>query len=91
MRGGGPSGKSFWVIFLFLVLGAIIGGIIGELISGFPLGGATALLVKTYPVFDVPPVTINLYVIKFVFGVSFHPNLISLIGMIAAYFLVWRF
>jgi hypothetical protein len=88
---GGPSSKSFGLIALFLVLGAIIGGIIGELISGFPLGGLTVYLVKTYPVFDLPPVTINLYVIKFVFGLSFHPNLISLIGMIAAYFLVWRF
>ncbi len=88
---GGPSGKSVGLIILFLVLGAIIGGIIGELIAGFPLGGLTVYLVKTYPIFDLSPVTINLYVIKFVLGLSFHPNLISLIGMIAAYFLVWRF
>lgn len=89
MRNG--AGKSLGLIALFLVLGAIIGGIIGELIAGFPLGGVTPFLVKTYPIFDLAPVTINLYVVKFVVGLSFHPNLISLLGMIGAYFLVRRF
>lgn len=89
MRNG--AGKSVGLIALFLVLGAILGGIIGELIAGYPLGGVTPLLVKTYPVFDLPPVTINLFVVKFVVGLSFHPNLISLLGMIGAYFLVRRF
>jgi hypothetical protein len=85
------AGRSVGLIALFLVLGAILGGIIGELITGYPLGGVTPLLVKTYPVFDMPPVTINLYVIKFVVGLTFHPNLISLLGMVGAYFLVRRF
>lgn len=86
MRGG--SGRSFWMVVLFLVLGAIIGGLLGELISGFSLGGLTPYLVKTYPIFDMSPVTVNLYVIKFVFGLSFHPNLISILGMIIAYILI---
>lgn len=85
------AGKSLGLIALFLVLGAIIGGIIGELIAGFPLGGITPFLVKTYPIFDLAPVTVNLYVAKFVVGLSFHPNLVSLLGMIGAYFLVRRF
>ncbi len=89
MRNG--AGKSLGLIALFLVLGAIIGGIIGELIAGFPLGGVTPYLVKTYQIFDLAPVTINLYVVKFVVGLSFHPNLISLLGMVGAYFLVRRF
>ncbi|MDR7868924.1 MAG: DUF4321 domain-containing protein [Sporomusaceae bacterium] len=89
MRNG--AGKSIGLIALFLVLGAIIGGIIGELIAGFPLGGVTPFLVKTYPIFDLAPVTVNLYVAKFVVGLSFHPNLVSLLGMLGAYFLVRRF
>ncbi len=89
MRNG--AGKSLGLIALFLVLGAIIGGIIGELIAGFPLGGVTPFLVKTYPIFDLAPVTVNLYVAKFVVELSFHPNLVSLLGMIGAYFLVRRF
>lgn len=89
MRNG--AGKSLGLIALFLVLGAIIGGIIGELIAGFPLGGVTPFLVKTYPIFDLAPVTVNLYVAKFIVGLSFHPNLVSLLGMIGAYFLVRRF
>ncbi|MDT8902267.1 DUF4321 domain-containing protein [Anaeroselena agilis] len=84
-------GKSLGLVALFLALGAIIGGIIGEIIAGFPLGGVTPFLVKTYPVFDLAPATVNLYVVKFVVGLSFHPNLISLLGMVGAYFLVRRF
>jgi hypothetical protein len=89
VRGG--TSKSFGLTVLFLVLGAIIGGILGELIADVPLGGATPYLVKTYPVFDLPPVTINLYVIKFIVGLSFHPNLISILGVVVAYVLVRHF
>lgn len=86
MRGG--SGRNFGVVFLALVLGAIIGGIIGELIAGSALGVAAPFLIKTFPIFDLTPVAVNLYVIKFVFGISFHPNLISIIGMMLAFLIV---
>ncbi len=89
MRGG--SGRNFGVIVLALVLGAIIGGIIGELIAGFPLGGFTSYLVKTFPIFDLQPVAVNLYVVKFVFGLSFHPNLISIIGMMLGFLVIQHF
>ena len=85
MRGGNGSG-GFGMLTLFLILGAVLGGILGELISGLPLGGLTPYLVKPFPIFDIAPVTINLYVVKFVLGMSLHPNLMSIIGVLAAYF-----
>lgn len=87
----GASGKGFGLLALFLILGAVLGGILGELIAGWPLGGITPYLVKTFPIFDLPPITINLYIVKFVFGMALHPNLISILGVVGAYFLFRRF
>lgn len=87
----GAAGRSFGTLALFLVLGAVLGGILGELIAGTSLGGITPYLVKTFPVFDLPPITVNLYIVKFIFGLSLHPNLISLLGVIIAYVLFRRF
>lgn len=87
----GAVGKSFGTLALFLILGAVLGGILGELLTGSSLGGLTPYLVRTFPVFDLPPTTVNLYIVKFIFGLSLHPNLISLLGVIAAYVLFRRF
>lgn len=89
MRSG--SGKSFGTLALFLILGAVFGGILGEMISGWALGGLTPYLVKTFPVFDIPPITVNLYIIKLIIGLSLHPNLISILGVVAAYIVFKHF
>ncbi|TCL36487.1 uncharacterized protein DUF4321 [Anaerospora hongkongensis] len=90
MRGG--SNKGFGMLALFLITGAVLGGIIGEIIADSTLlAGVTPYLVKQFLIFDLPPVTINLYVIKFVIGFALYPNLISLLGMVAAAALFRRF
>jgi len=88
VRGG--YGHSLGLLLLFLIFGAVAGGILGELVAGWPLGGVTPYLVKTFSIFDLPPITVNLYVVKFVFGLSLHPNLISILGVIGAYLLFRR-
>jgi hypothetical protein len=87
----GGSGKGLGMLFLFLITGAVLGGILGELIANWSLGGITPYLVKQFPIFDLPPITVNLYVIKFVIGFALHPNLISIAGIVAAIFLFRRF
>ncbi|WP_312198501.1 DUF4321 domain-containing protein [Anaerospora hongkongensis] len=90
MRGG--SNKGFGMLALFLITGAVLGGIIGEIIADSTLlAGVTPYLVKQFLIFDLPPVSINLYVIKFVIGFALYPNLISLLGMVAAAALFRRF
>lgn len=78
------------MLALFLVTGAILGGVIGEVVSSCSLGGLTPYLVKTYPIFDLPPVVINLFVVKIVIGGALQPNVISVAGVIAAMFLYRR-
>jgi hypothetical protein len=80
------------MVTLFLIAGAVIGGLLGELLAGVQaLSGITPYLVKTFTIFDIPPVTINLYIIQLVVGLSLHPNLISILGAIFAIFLFRRF
>ena len=90
LRGGQSS--HFGVFLLFLVTGAIIGGILGELISSSTMfTGMAPYLVKSYPILDIPPMTLNLYVIRLVVGFGFYPNLVSILGIVIAGFLYRRF
>jgi hypothetical protein len=88
----GGKKKSFGMLALFLMTGAVLGGILGELIAGSSaLADIAPYLIKTFPIFDFPPVTINLYVVRLVLGFALHPNLISILGVIAAIFIFRRF
>ena len=77
---------------LLIIIGAILGGILGELLKNVPsLAGLMPFLVTTYPIFDMTPVTINLYVMKLTIGGSFMPNLMSMLGIILAIVLDRRY
>ena len=90
MRGG--SKKGYGVLLLFLITGAVFGGILGELISrSDALVDVAPYLVKTFLILDVPPVSINLYVVRLMLGFALQPNLISILGMVAAIMLFRRF
>ena len=91
-RKGGSTGKGMGMMALFLITGAVVGGILGELAaSSSLLSGVAPYLIKPFPVFDLPPVTINLYVIKQVIGFALYPNFMSILGIIAAIMLFRRF
>ncbi len=89
MRGAKSNGYGMFI--LFLLTGAVFGGILGELISRSDIvAGFAPYLVKTFLVLDVPPVTVNLYVVRFMVGFALQPNLISILGMIVAILLYRR-
>lgn len=84
--------KGFGVFSLFLITGAVLGGIIGELLAGSTaLAGIAPYLIKPFPIFDFPPVAIDLYVVKLVIGLALYPNLVSIVGVIFAIWLFRRF
>jgi len=86
------AGKGMGMMALFLITGAVVGGILGELAaSSSLLAGIAPYLIKPFPVFDLPPVAIDLYVIKVVIGFALYPNLMSVFGIIAAIVLFRRF
>lgn len=85
------KGSGYGMLAIFIITGVILGGILGELIATSAiLSGIAPYLIKNFPIFDLPPVTINLYVIKLTLGFAIYPNLISLLGMIIAIVLYRR-
>ena len=81
--------KSYGTLVLYVVIGAILGGLLGELLSGVDaLSSLMPYLKNPYPVINVVPSVIDIYVISLTVGFSFSPNLISIIGVVIA---VWIF
>ena len=86
------GGRGYGMCILFVIIGAILGGILGEVLKNVPsLAGVMPFLVTTSPVFDMAPVTINLYVVKLTVGLAFMPNLMSMLGIILAIVLYRRY
>ena len=90
VRAGQTHG--FWIFLLFMLTGALLGGLLGEIIAETPsLAGIAPYLVKKHLIFDMAPVNINLFVIQIKLGFILQPNLISVLGMIIAFILLRRF
>ena len=90
MRGGRTKGFLVWV--LFFLAGAIIGGLLGEVITASPaLAGLAPYLTKKYIMFDMAPASINLFIVQLKFGLTLQPNLISVLGVVIAMFLFRRY
>ena len=79
-----------WV--LVFLAGAIIGGLLAELIAGSPaLSGVAPYLTKKYAIFDMSPASINLFVMQIKFGLTVQPNLASVLGVVISMFLFHRY
>ena len=85
-------GRRYGLCMFFVILGAILGGILGELLKGVSaLEGVMPYLVHTYPVFVMQPATVDLYVIQLTAGLSLTPNLMSILGIVLALILFRRY
>ena len=86
------GGHGYGMAILFVVIGAILGGILGQLLNGVEaLSSVMPYLVNTFPVFDTSAFTINLYVIQLTIGLAFAPNLMSMLGIVIALVLFRRY
>ncbi len=81
---------SIGMILIAVVLGALIGSTIGEALGVIlPEGVVKDFLLKSASI-GFSPVLINLVIISFTFGFTFNLNIIGVIGIIlAAYVLRW--
>ena len=84
------SKLSIGMILIAMVLGALLGSTLGEAIGGIlPDGVVKDFLTKTASI-GFSPVAVNLVIISFTFGFTFYLNIIGVIGIIiAAYILRW--
>lgn len=83
--------KGWFVFFLFLATGAIVGGLLGDaMMASSAFGSGTSFLVQKYQVLNIPPAVIDFYVMKITIGFAFTPNLVAIVGMLVAMILFNR-
>jgi hypothetical protein len=78
-------------ITVALVLGAILGGLVGEIAGSFlPEGSVKMLFTKSFDV-GFEPVKVNLYAVNLTFGLMFRINFVSVITvlLVIIYFRWW--
>jgi len=74
-----------WVWVVALSAGAIVGSIIGEMLTGL-----APILAKGFTVGLVPPFTLDLRVITFTIGFTIHLNLAGAIAILLLVLLLGR-
>lgn len=83
-------GRSFGFILLILILGAIIGTALGELIGFLLPEGVVEQFFLRSALFGFEPFTVNLEVFTFTVGFTFKLNIVGIIGIaFTAYILRW--
>lgn len=86
------KGRSWLLLLLFLIIGAVLGGVIGEFLAKLALFADIApYLTRHYVLLNVPPLTVDLYIAQIVGGLILQPSLMSIIGMLLGIFIYRRF
>ena len=80
------------MVVVFVFVGAVVGGLVGEAMRHFPVFfDMLPYLAATTPVFSISPTEIDLFAFKFTLGLSFTPNLMSMLGIVLALVLFRRY
>lgn len=72
--------KNNWVWIFILAAGLVLGGFIGDVLSGYP-GLSWLAYGKELGIGSASPLVLDLYVFKLTFGLSVHVNIASIIGV----------
>jgi hypothetical protein len=80
--------KSGWVLLLFVFVGGLLGGVLGEILRVFtPPGTIQNIFARgVSPGLD-PPFTIDLVMVQITFGFILKMNLLTLLGMFLGIYL----
>lgn len=80
-----PGSHSLLFFFIFLIVGGILGGIVGEALYAVPaLKGILPTLTQHYEILNIQNIHLNLYLMELQFGIHLAPNMLSIIGVILA-------
>jgi hypothetical protein len=86
------KGKGWLLLALFLIIGAVLGGAMGELLAKQAIFADLApYLSKHYVLLNIPPLTVDIYIAQIVGGLVFQPSLMSILGMLLGIFFYRRF
>lgn len=82
---GYKAARNPWILVILLVVGGLIGSLIGTAFQDL-----LPILNHSFPTIGLSPVTIDLLVISFTFGIILKLNLASVIGFIIALIIYFR-
>ena len=81
-----PAGKSLLKGLIIVIIGALLGTMVGELLGAYlPEGGAKNFFLKSIT-FGLDPATLNLHILALTFGLILKVNVLTIIGIISAAF-----
>ncbi len=83
---------SLLLVLGVLIIGAMLGGLFGELIKlGLPNGVVKDVFLRSVSL-SFGPLPIDLLVLNFVIGLTIKINIIAIVGFVVAYYLLryWR-
>jgi hypothetical protein len=85
-----PAGKSLLKGFIIVVIGALLGTMVGELLGAYlPDGAVKNFFLKSIR-FGLEPATLDLHILTLTFGLLLKINVLTVIGVIAAGLLLYR-
>ena len=85
-----PAGKSLLKGFIIVVIGALLGTMVGELLGAYlPDGTVKSFFLKSIR-FGLDPVSLELHILTLTFGLILKINVLTVIGVIAAGLLLYR-
>jgi hypothetical protein len=77
--------KNFGLVILFILIGAVLGGYVGELLGLLiPTGLFHDLFTKSFDV-GLDTMVLDLRIVVLTFGFKIYINLCSIIGMVAGF------
>ncbi len=80
--------KSPWVLFIFILTGGLLGGILGEILHVMAPQGMIQNIFATHFTPGInPPVTLDLVLLKLTVGIGVKINIISILGMFIGIYL----
>ncbi|MEE8639661.1 MAG: DUF4321 domain-containing protein [bacterium] len=83
-----PAGKSLVKGLIIVIIGALLGTMVGELLGAYlPEGGAKNFFLKSIT-FGLDPATLNLHILALTFGLILKINVLTIIGIIGAAFIL---
>ena len=89
--GGQAANKGVMFFIVIVILGALLGGVLGEILGLIVVtGGILNKILVTGVSIALSPVTLDLAVLNFTFGVGMKLNLLSVFGIIGAIWLYYK-
>lgn len=73
--------KNIWLLILFIFIGALLGGVLGEILKAIsPEGLLKDIFTKGFDIGVASPMIIDLRIISFTLGFTLRANLLTLLG-----------